>query len=63
MLLLQYGNMNKATAKYNTKLFAEQVTPKMRGLFSEWGHRWWPKPMDGGLRADVPAYVPPMAAE
>ncbi len=43
MLLLQFGNMDKPTANiYNTKLFAEQVAPKMRGLFDEWDHRWWP---------------------
>jgi alkanesulfonate monooxygenase SsuD/methylene tetrahydromethanopterin reductase-like flavin-dependent oxidoreductase (luciferase family) len=63
MLLLQFGNMNKQTAKYNTKLFADQVAPKMRGLFNEWEHRWWPSPMDTGARADVPAWRPPLAAE
>ena len=63
MLLLQFGNMNKQTAKYNTKLFAEQVAPKMSGLFDEWEHRWWPSPMDAGTRADVPAWTPPLAAE
>ena len=30
MLLLQYGNMSKELAKYNTKLFAEQVMPKLQ---------------------------------
>jgi alkanesulfonate monooxygenase SsuD/methylene tetrahydromethanopterin reductase-like flavin-dependent oxidoreductase (luciferase family) len=63
MLLLQFGNMNKQTAKYNTKLFAEQVAPKMRGLFDEWEHRWWPSPMDTGTRANVPAWTPRLAAE
>jgi hypothetical protein len=63
MLLLQFGNMDKQTAKYNTKLFAEQVAPKMRGLFDEWEHRWWPSPMDADTRADVPAWTPPLAAE
>ena len=63
MLLLQYGNMNKATAKHNTKLFAEQVAPKMRGLFSEWDHRWWPQPMANAQRAAVPAFRPGLAAE
>src|SRR6202522_1483483 len=36
MLLLQFGNMSKQLAKYNTKLFAEQVMPKMKDLFSDW---------------------------
>ena len=30
MLLLQFGNMGKELAKYNTKLFAEQVMPKLQ---------------------------------
>ncbi len=63
MLLLQYGNMSKDLTKYNTKLFAEKVMPKLQPLFSEWEDRWWPKPLDGGLRAEVPAYLPKIAAE
>jgi len=63
MMLLQYGNMNKDTAKYNTKLFAEAVAPKLRGLFSEWDHRWWPTPMDNAQRAAIPAFNARMAAE
>src|SRR5918911_4861093 len=34
MLLLQFGCMNKELAKYNTRLFADQVLPRLRGLFS-----------------------------
>ena len=63
MMLLQFGNMSKELAKYNTKLFAEQVKPKLDPLFAEWEHRWWPKPMDTSLRADVPAFTPHLAAE
>jgi alkanesulfonate monooxygenase SsuD/methylene tetrahydromethanopterin reductase-like flavin-dependent oxidoreductase (luciferase family) len=63
MLLLQFGNMNKDLAKYNTKLFAEAVMPKMKPLFDEWQDRWWPQPMDAAQRAEVPAFVPGMAAE
>ena len=58
MLLLQFGNMGKELAKYNTKLFAEKVMPKLRGKFSEWEHRWWPQPMEAAQRAELPAYVP-----
>ena len=57
MLLLQFGNMSKDLTKYNTKLFAEQVRPKLAPLFSEWEHRWWPSPMDATLRADIPARI------
>ncbi len=63
MLLLQFGNMGKELAKYNTKLFADEVMPKMRDLFSDWEDRWWPKPMDAGSRAAVPAFMPRLAAE
>jgi len=63
MLLLQFGNMGKELAKYNTKLFAEQVMPKLKGQFAEWEDRWWPQPMEQQLRAEVPAFMPKMAAE
>ena len=46
MLLLQFGNMGKDLTKYNTKLFAEKVMPKLKPLFAEWEDRWWPQPMD-----------------
>ena len=63
MLLLQFGNMGKELAKYNTKLFAEQVMPKLKPLFYEWEDRWWPQPMEPGQRAEVPAFTPGLAAE
>lgn len=46
LLLLQFGNMDKQTAMYNTKLFAEKVMPQLKDLFEdEWEHKWWPKPL------------------
>lgn len=45
MLLLQFGNMSHDLAKYNTRLYAEQVLPQVRDLFSEWDNRWWPQPV------------------
>jgi alkanesulfonate monooxygenase SsuD/methylene tetrahydromethanopterin reductase-like flavin-dependent oxidoreductase (luciferase family) len=64
MLLLQFGNMGKDLAQYNTKLFAEQVLPKLRPLFSEWEDKWWPQPMVSTERAEVAAFVPrSLAAE
>ena len=51
MLLLQFGNMSKELTKYNTRLFAEQVMPKLQPLFAEWEHRWWPQPMASAQRA------------
>ena len=56
MLLLQFGNMSKELCRYNTKLFAEQVMPKMKPWFAEWEDRWWPQPMAAAERAQVPAF-------
>ncbi len=56
MLLLQFGNMSKELAKYNTKLFAETVMPRLRLLFNEWQDRWWPQPVSADERAEVPAF-------
>jgi alkanesulfonate monooxygenase SsuD/methylene tetrahydromethanopterin reductase-like flavin-dependent oxidoreductase (luciferase family) len=63
MLLLQFGNMSKELTKFNTRLFAERVMPKLRDKFAEWEHRWWPEPMDASLRAELPAWQPRQAAE
>ncbi len=64
MLLLQFGSMGKELAKYNTKLFSEQVLPKLRPLFSEWEDKWWPEPMRQAERAaPAPFHAGAMAAE
>jgi alkanesulfonate monooxygenase SsuD/methylene tetrahydromethanopterin reductase-like flavin-dependent oxidoreductase (luciferase family) len=63
MLLLQYGNMSKELTRYNTKLFAEQVMPKLKDHFAGWEDRWWPQPMERAQRAEVPAFMPKLAAE
>ena len=64
MLLLQFGSMGKALAAYNTKLFADQVMPRLKGLFSQWEDRWWPQPMPRVERAEVAApFAAPIAAE
>jgi alkanesulfonate monooxygenase SsuD/methylene tetrahydromethanopterin reductase-like flavin-dependent oxidoreductase (luciferase family) len=64
MLLLQFGNMGKDLAKYNTKLFAEKVMPRLKPLFSAWEDRWWPQPMARDARASLTLFQPAvMAAE
>ena len=63
MMLLQFGSMGKELAKYNTKLFAEKVLPKMRGLFSEWEDKWWPAPMAQTERAAPTPFQATMAAD
>ncbi len=62
MMLLQYGNMSKELTKYNTGLFAEKVMPKLQPLFSEWEHKWWPKPMQKEQRAAPSAFAPGLQA-
>jgi alkanesulfonate monooxygenase SsuD/methylene tetrahydromethanopterin reductase-like flavin-dependent oxidoreductase (luciferase family) len=64
MMLLQFGNMGKDLAKYNTKLFAEKVMPQLTDLFAEWEDRWWPQPMNREARALLsPFRQAAMAAE
>jgi hypothetical protein len=55
--------MGKDLAAYNTRLFAEQVLPKLRGMFSEWEDKWWPQPMPRPERVEVPAFQASLAAE
>jgi alkanesulfonate monooxygenase SsuD/methylene tetrahydromethanopterin reductase-like flavin-dependent oxidoreductase (luciferase family) len=64
MLLMQFGSMGKDLAAYNTKLFADRVLPRLRGIFPEWEDKWWPQSMPRGERAEVAApFTVPMAAE
>jgi alkanesulfonate monooxygenase SsuD/methylene tetrahydromethanopterin reductase-like flavin-dependent oxidoreductase (luciferase family) len=64
MLLLQFGNMGKDLAAYNTKLFAEKVMPQLTDVFSDWEDRWWPQPMARDARAPLtPFRQPALAAE
>ena len=65
MLLLQFGNMGKELAQYNTSLFADKRdAAARRGLFAEWEDRWWPQPMPGAARAPLSPFQPPaLAAE
>jgi alkanesulfonate monooxygenase SsuD/methylene tetrahydromethanopterin reductase-like flavin-dependent oxidoreductase (luciferase family) len=64
MMLLQFGNMGKDLAKYNTRLFAEKVMPQLTDVFSQWEDRWWPQPMNRETRASLtPFRQAAMAAE
>jgi alkanesulfonate monooxygenase SsuD/methylene tetrahydromethanopterin reductase-like flavin-dependent oxidoreductase (luciferase family) len=58
MLLLQFGNMSKDLAKYNTQLFAEKVMPQLADVFAEWEDRWWPRPMADAARARLSRFEP-----
>jgi alkanesulfonate monooxygenase SsuD/methylene tetrahydromethanopterin reductase-like flavin-dependent oxidoreductase (luciferase family) len=58
MTLLQFGNMSKDLANYNTQLFAEKVMPQLKDVFSEWEDRWWPRPMPRTERAAPASFQP-----
>ncbi len=52
MLLLQFGDMSKELATYNTQLFASRVAPQLRDLFDDrFEDHWWPKPLPAAERA------------
>jgi alkanesulfonate monooxygenase SsuD/methylene tetrahydromethanopterin reductase-like flavin-dependent oxidoreductase (luciferase family) len=63
MLLMQFGNLSSETTKYNTRLFAEKVMPRLKPLFADWHNRWWPQPLERRQRASLPAFLPRAAAE
>src|SRR5436305_14766410 len=56
MTLLQFGNMSKDVANYNTQRFAEKVMPQLKDVFAEWDGRWWPRPMARSERAALPSF-------
>ena len=62
MLLMQFGNMGKDLAKYNTQLFAEKVMPQLTDVFSEWEDLWWPQPMTRDARAPLTPFQPSAVA-
>ena len=46
MVLLQIGSMPKDLTMKNTELFATEVLPHVRDMWSEYDDRWWPKPLE-----------------
>jgi alkanesulfonate monooxygenase SsuD/methylene tetrahydromethanopterin reductase-like flavin-dependent oxidoreductase (luciferase family) len=54
MLLLQFGNMDKALTRYNTRLFAERVMPQIADLFDDqWEDHWWPTGLSARATAEA----------
>ena len=45
MVLCQFGNLDKEHTRKNTELFAKEVMPHLRDMWSGWEDHWWPKPM------------------
>ena len=57
MLLLHFGNMPKPLVMKNTELFAREVMPYVKDMWSDYENRWWPKPMTEAVGA-APAALP-----
>ena len=59
MLLLQFGSMPPELVRKNTELFAREVLPHVRKLWSEYEDHWWINPLPQEERtAPAPAGVP-----
>jgi alkanesulfonate monooxygenase SsuD/methylene tetrahydromethanopterin reductase-like flavin-dependent oxidoreductase (luciferase family) len=45
MVILQIQSMEPDLTEYSTRLFAEKVLPKIRGIWDKEGYtdRWWPQ--------------------
>jgi alkanesulfonate monooxygenase SsuD/methylene tetrahydromethanopterin reductase-like flavin-dependent oxidoreductase (luciferase family) len=51
MLLLQFGSMPRELVRKNTELFATEVMPHLRNLWSDYEDHWWIKPLPGEAQA------------
>ena len=51
MVLLQFGSMPPELVRKNTELFAREVMPNVRQLWSEYEDRWWINPLPKEERA------------
>ena len=63
--LMHNGNQPDWKTRYSTKLFAEQVMPKLRNMWPDHDgdDRWWIKPLDDRVRGDETVAVrPPRSA-
>ncbi len=49
--LMHIGDMPRDKCEKSTRLFAEQVMPKLRHLWDGYEDHWSPKPLDAGLMA------------
>ena len=44
MVLCHFGSMPPELTRYNTELFAREVMPHMKTMWSDYEDRWWPEP-------------------
>jgi hypothetical protein len=56
MILQQIGSMPPDLTRKNTELFAREVMPHMRDLWTEWEDKWSPRPLPENERA-IPAQL------
>jgi alkanesulfonate monooxygenase SsuD/methylene tetrahydromethanopterin reductase-like flavin-dependent oxidoreductase (luciferase family) len=63
--LMHVGNMPADKCMYSTKLFAEKVMPKLRGMFPDWAddNRFWTTPLDRRVTAGRLPKEAPTAAD
>ena len=52
MLLCQFGDMPRELTLKNTELFAKEVMPHLRDIWSDYEDRWWPNPIGADQRAE-----------
>ena len=54
--LLHNGNQPDEKTRHSSRLFAEQVMPKLRNLWPEWEHddRWWIHPIENRVQPGEP---------
>ena len=55
MLLLHFGDMPKHLVMKNTELFAREVMPYVKDMWSEYDNHWWPTPITEAETATTPA--------
>jgi alkanesulfonate monooxygenase SsuD/methylene tetrahydromethanopterin reductase-like flavin-dependent oxidoreductase (luciferase family) len=55
MTLLHFGNLSREQTMKNTDLYAKEVMPYMKNIWSEWEDHWSPKPLDLKQRAKAAA--------
>ncbi len=58
MCLMQIGSMPAHLVRKSTELFAREVMPHVRGLWSEYEDRWSPHPLPAAERARPAALAP-----
>jgi alkanesulfonate monooxygenase SsuD/methylene tetrahydromethanopterin reductase-like flavin-dependent oxidoreductase (luciferase family) len=58
MVLLQFGSMPPELVRKNSELFAREVLPHLRTLWSDYEDHWWIKPLPQDDRATPQAAIP-----